>query len=244
MTQSLPESTEARATRKAAANKRWLKTEQRRQQIFSSALACFEVKGFHETTIGDIAAAAGISSGLIYQYFNDKRDLLFQVILEILEAYNRDIPNALLGITDSLERLQRASLAYYKVIDKRISAALLSYRESKSLDKDQLDALKAKELQTNDLILGCIQKCIDEGYVVDIDPELATYWIITTAHAWGLKNWRLRKLTSFENYARNTLGIILNGMLTEKGHNHLLTCSLLDERAGVPSAQTGRGVLG
>jgi AcrR family transcriptional regulator len=206
------------------------KFEQRRQQIFSGALACFERKGYHETSINDIAEAAGISSGLIYQYFNDKRDLLFQVILEILEAYNRDVPKALVGIKDPITRFQAASIAYYRVIDHRISATLFAYRESKSLDPDQIKILKTKELQTNQMLVDCIQDCVNAGYFATPNAELASYWIVTTAHAWGLKNWRLRKIVSFEDYTRQTLNLLMNGMLTNLGRSHLMGHDLLDGR--------------
>jgi len=225
---SLPSGTVVRL--KAKTGRRKLKTDLKRQQIFTGALLTFEKGGYHETTLNEIAAAAGVSSGLIYQYFSDKRDLLFQVILEILEAYNRDITNAIVGVADPLERMQRAAIAYYKVINNRVSATLLAYRENKSLDRDQISTLKAKELQTNNLIIDCIKRCMERGYVEDVDPELATYWIVATAHAWGLKNWRLRKIMSFEDYTRSTLGVLLKGMLSEAGRRHLETCSLLDGR--------------
>lgn len=219
--------------RKAAPTiKRQRKIELRRQQIFSGALACFERKGFHETSITDIAESAGISSGLIYQYFNDKRDLLFQVILEILEAYNRDVPNALVGVTDPIARFQAAALAYYGVINQRVAATLFSYRESKSLDVDQIRILKTKELQTNQLIVDCVVDCVDAGYFEVTDPELVSYWVITTAHAWGLKNWRLRKIIEFEEYTRQTLRMIMDHMLTERGRDHLKGRDLLDKDLG------------
>lgn len=206
------------------------RSEIRRQQIFTGALSCFEKKGYHETTLIDIAAVAGVSTGLIYQYFSDKKELLYQVILDILEAYNRDIPKAIQGITDPLERLQRAAIAYYKVVDKRVSASLLAYRETQSLNQEQRSTLKAKELQTNNFILECIRECESDGYISEaVNPELATYWIVATAHAWGLKHWRLAKIMSFDDYVRDTLRVLLNGMLNECGAQHLETCSLLDE---------------
>jgi AcrR family transcriptional regulator len=56
--------------------------EQRRQQIIDGALTAFADKGFEKATNKDIAEAARIGSpGLIYHYFEDKIDLLHQVIL-------------------------------------------------------------------------------------------------------------------------------------------------------------------
>lgn len=205
------------------------RSEARRRQIFDGALACFEAKGYHQTTLIDIASSAGISTGLIYQYFQDKEDLLYQVILEILEAYNRDIPKVLEGVDDPLERLQRAAIAYYKVVEKRVAASLLAYRETHSLNRQQLGSLKAKELQTNDWILQCILQCREQGFIADdVDPELATYWIVATAHSWGLKNWRLRKIVSFDEYVRSTLQALLKSMLSERGRQQMACCPLLD----------------
>jgi len=216
--------------RRAPTESRKRKIEERRRQILSGALSCFAQKGYHETSMNDIANAAGMSPGLIYQYCNDKRDVLFQVILEILEAYYREIPRAIVGLRDPLVRFQAGAIAYYKVIDSRISATLLAYRETKLLDRDQINVMKAKELQTNQLLIDCVQGCIDAGYCADIDPELTVYWVITTAHAWGLKNWRLRSISSFEDYVRRTLRMILNEILNDKGKAHLATHNLLDGR--------------
>lgn len=221
----------ARRPRAKAAPTRQERSEARRRQIFDGALVCFEAKGYHQTTLIDIASAAGISSGLIYQYFEDKEDLLYQVILEILEAYNRDIPKVLEGVTDPLERLQRAAIAYYKVVEKRVSASLLAYRETQSLNRQQLTSLKAKELQTNDWILQSILECRKAGYIAEkIEPELATYWVVATAHSWGLKNWRLRKIVKFDDYVRDTLRALLKSMLNDRGLRHLENCPLLDGR--------------
>ena len=37
-------------------------------------------KGYHNTNTAEIAKAAGVSTGIVYQYFNDKRDIFLQGI--------------------------------------------------------------------------------------------------------------------------------------------------------------------
>jgi AcrR family transcriptional regulator len=212
----------ARPGRRAPSENRRRRAVERRGQILAAALECFKRKGYHETSIIDIAEVAGISPGLIYKYCNDKRDVLFQVVLAITESYNQRIPQAIVGIKDPLVKLLSAAMAYYKVIDENISATLLAYRETKLLDPDQVRTLKAKELQTNQLLLDCILACEAAGYCVDdLNAELATYWIITSAHMWGLKNWRLRDVVPFDEYTRRTLAMILAGILNETGKKRL-----------------------
>jgi AcrR family transcriptional regulator len=58
---------------------------ERKQQIFEAAVACFGRKGYHLTTMDDIAAECGLSKGSLYWYFSSKKELflyLFTVMME------------------------------------------------------------------------------------------------------------------------------------------------------------------
>lgn len=48
----------------------------RREQILDCALQVFSQKGYHGASIGDVCARAGIARATLYQYFEDKRDVL------------------------------------------------------------------------------------------------------------------------------------------------------------------------
>jgi AcrR family transcriptional regulator len=50
--------------------------EARRDEILEVALAVISRKGFHRTSIADIAGGARVSRATVYQYFADKRDIL------------------------------------------------------------------------------------------------------------------------------------------------------------------------
>lgn len=50
--------------------------QKKRQQLFETAFDLFTSKGIHETTIQDIAKAAGVAKGTFYLYFKDKYDLI------------------------------------------------------------------------------------------------------------------------------------------------------------------------
>jgi len=48
----------------------------RRTQILDAAMVCFAKRGFHQASVHDISAEAGISVGLIYRYFENKEDVI------------------------------------------------------------------------------------------------------------------------------------------------------------------------
>ena len=63
------------------------KMEARKEQILGAAERTFAQKGFHESTIAEIAKEAKVSEGTIYEYFSSKEGLLFS----IPEAFTRKV---------------------------------------------------------------------------------------------------------------------------------------------------------
>jgi TetR/AcrR family transcriptional regulator, repressor for uid operon len=63
----------------------------RRTQILDAALVCFAKRGFHQASMHDIAAEAGISVGLIYRYFENKE----AVISAMADRHKKEIHEVL-----------------------------------------------------------------------------------------------------------------------------------------------------
>jgi|SRR5450631_361199 len=62
----------------------------RRNQILDAATKVFAAKGFHPTTIKDIAREAGIADGTIYNYFENKTALMLGIFERLNESGQRD----------------------------------------------------------------------------------------------------------------------------------------------------------
>ncbi len=62
------------------------KKEQTRSQIIAASAACFAERGLHATTMEEVAAAADVSVGTLYNYFGSKTTLLLAVVAEDVEA--------------------------------------------------------------------------------------------------------------------------------------------------------------
>ena len=66
----------------ASARRARLSTDARREQLVALGIEIFSERPFDEVSIDDIAAAAGISKGLLYHYFPSKRDFYVAVVCE------------------------------------------------------------------------------------------------------------------------------------------------------------------
>lgn len=192
----------------------------RRSQLVSATIKLFCREGFHSTTVKDIARVAGVSAGLVYQYVQDKQDLLFLALSHIVETNKQEIPAALDGVEDPILRLRAAVEAYARVMDENRDAVLLTYRESKSLTQEYKEVLKSLEIETNRLISTCIERCISAGYMRKTKVELLTYHLVVVSHAWALKYWRLRRITTLDEYIKVNIHSVWEHFLTGKGLEH------------------------
>jgi AcrR family transcriptional regulator len=208
--------------------------EKRRGQIVAAATKLFGNQGFYKTTIKDIAKLAGISPGLVYQYFREKDDVLLLVLLAVVEGYAREIPKAVVGITDPLERLVATISSYCHVVDRYRVETILAYRSTKSLSPDRREAIMRQETETNELIAAAIRDAIKAGHVRKMRVDVLTYQIVLAAHGWALKGWYFKSKMTVDEYIQETLGILLGGILTPSGQKAY-------ERLGAAGPRGGQG---
>lgn len=57
--------------------------ERRREELLAAAAEIMAERGFHQTRLGDVGAAVGISGPGVYRHFDSKDDLLAQILIEI-----------------------------------------------------------------------------------------------------------------------------------------------------------------
>ena len=88
------------------------KAERRRRQILEAAAACFLRRGFHQSSMQEICAEAGMSPGALYRYF-DSKDAIIRAIAEDEREDNARLLRALAEAPDlvtGLSRIGRAAL--------------------------------------------------------------------------------------------------------------------------------------
>jgi AcrR family transcriptional regulator len=190
---------------------------ERRGQIVGAAVKLFSERGYYTTTMQEIARAAGISTGLVYQYVRDKDDVLLLALKLVLDTYEREIPRQLEGVAHPVTRLCVALRTYCAVVDRLRDATVLTYRSTKSLRADRRALIKEGETRTNRLLEGCIRACTASGHMRAVNEHLLAYIHVTFCHAWALKHWALRERYTLEQYVREGLALLVEPFLNPKG---------------------------
>jgi AcrR family transcriptional regulator len=195
---------------------------QRRAQFVHTAIELFSRNGYFATTVKEIADAAEVSPGLIYQYVTDKEEILFLALQLIVHTNKEAIPAAMAPLSDPVHRFVAGFEAYCRVFDANRQACLLTYRETKSLRPDHREAIKNMEIETNELLAASVRECVKQGYFRNINVEIFGYQAIMAAHTWALKNWRLSQIFSVDEYIRHTTDNLMNMALTREGWGRYL----------------------
>lgn len=190
---------------------------ERRGQIVRAAVKLFSENGYYTTTIQEIAKEAGVSTGLIYQYFGDKDDILFLSLKLVIETYEHEIPPRLEGIEHPVERLCVALWAYCKIVDGLREATVLAYRSTKSLRADRRALIKEGEFKTNRLLENCVRACTDGGFMRAVNEYMLVYQYVMFCHAWALKHWAFQGRYTPGQYVAEGVRILVEPFLTKKG---------------------------
>ncbi|HEX7833048.1 MAG TPA: TetR family transcriptional regulator [Thermoanaerobaculia bacterium] len=81
------------------------KAEETRNRILDAALRLFRERGFEQTTMRDVAAAAGVATGAAYYYYRSKEDLVMAFYLRTDEEARETFANAVGASKDLKKRI-------------------------------------------------------------------------------------------------------------------------------------------
>lgn len=211
------------------------RAEQRSEQLLVAAARLMERNGSQAVSMQALAEEAGVSVGLIYRYFDGKDDLLLSVIVNVLDSLAERVPVAVEAAgADPVERLAAGFRAYCEVIDEHRHAAVLTYRESKSLTEEGRRKIMELEVQTSEPFRALLREGIEAGLLAPVDVELAAYNLVLLAHGWALKHWYYERSLSFEEYVRAQTAVALRALVEPRRRRSYRRLLGLDQDPGRP----------
>jgi AcrR family transcriptional regulator len=96
---------------------------ERRQRILDAAVESFAERGYEATSVGEIAAAAGITKPVLYDHFGSKRDLFVELMESARDELTRRGAEAFAGDAPLEARLRTAVDAFFAFVEEHPYAA-------------------------------------------------------------------------------------------------------------------------
>lgn len=142
-----------------------------RQKIIESLTRLMWTKDFHSVTTAEIAEIAGVTEGLIYKYFKNKKELLYQVLNDLFTQFNQAVLDRMADKASAIEKLEiiiRSSIDYYTA--NRVFARILLLEVRTSPDYFSSEAYARVKAYAR-TILEVIQMGIQQGEIkANTDP--------------------------------------------------------------------------
>jgi AcrR family transcriptional regulator len=202
--------------------------ERRRAQIVETAVRLFAWSGYHQTTIDEIAREADISKGLVYKYFKDKNDVLFFVLVHVLEKYDNQGVLRRAADAGPLAALRTLLRNHCEVANGHVREVLLAYRSTKDLTRDQQRQVKVIESRDVRVIKQCLEACIHRGLMHPVNTDIMAYQFIMFGQTWALKHWAYGNRFTVDEYIAEGEKILIWSLLTERGRAELETLRALN----------------
>lgn len=148
-----------------------LDPDQRRAQLLAAARAVFARRGYHDASVADIIAEAGVARGTFYNYFESKR-AVFQAVLDALTEGIAAVITPVEPDGDVARQI-RENLERVMAVLHGGDVARLLFADAVGLDAEGDEALRAFYGAGTERIVSALRRGQRMGIVRPGDPEIA-----------------------------------------------------------------------
>jgi len=176
--------------------------EIRRKEIVNAAVDLFVRKGFHRTTIREIAQKFGMSVGTLYEYIRTKEDILILVCDYINSTVRMRVKPSVEITQDSAQSLNNAIDIYYKIIDELQDYIIFLYQETKSLSHENRKYIFKSEEDMTKIFEDILKHGVERGSfkIDEKNIPLTAHNIMVLGQMWAFRRWALQKNYTLERY--------------------------------------------
>lgn len=155
---------------------------ERRSELTREAARLFAEKGYHGTSIGDIAEALGVQKGSVYAHIESKQDLLWEIAGAGAAAFHEAL-DALPQDATAVERLRLALRGHLRVVSEQLDVATVFTREWRYLDDARRERFLAERRRYEERVRELFRDGRDHGELrSDLDEGAAALLFLSSAN--------------------------------------------------------------
>jgi AcrR family transcriptional regulator len=156
-----------------------------RMDIIHAAAQIFRQKGYHGTSMQDIADAVQLQKASLYHHVTGKQDILVTILDQALDLLIEDMVLVAKSDRSPQEKIRQAMRTYVNRLTQDLDLATVLLMEHRSLD----DELRIIHIHRRDrfeaLWREIVQEGIDKGVFRKVDARLTSFAFL------GLLNWMI-----------------------------------------------------
>ena len=155
---------------------------ERRAELARTAARLFAERGFHGTSMGDIAEAMGIQKASLYSLTSSKQQLLYDVVSSGAQAFQ----TALDDVEDdahAVERVRQALRGHLRVVALQLDTATVFTREWRYLEGELLSEFVGERRRYEERWRELFREGVERGELrIDLRPSDAALVVLSAAN--------------------------------------------------------------
>jgi AcrR family transcriptional regulator len=179
-----------------------------RDRLSVEAARMFAERGYHGTSIGDLAAELGIQKASIYSHINGKQDLLVEIALAGANAFHAaldEVPED----AEPAERLRLALRAHLGVVDRQLDVATVWLQEWRYLEDPARKTFMSERRRYQQRIRKLFDHAVKaKALRADLDVDRSTLAFLSIGN-WAY-NWMTHR-TNVNREADTLWALLLEG---------------------------------
>ncbi|HOX27865.1 MAG TPA: TetR/AcrR family transcriptional regulator [bacterium] len=192
-------------------------TAKRRKQIFEAAVKVMADKGFHDSTIKEIAREAGLGKGTIYQYIRKKEDLVTLIAEEGVLLLSQKIEEVSASADFPEQKLQSIIDVMLRLIQEH---ALLAKTMAVEIERFKSEDIgRIKDLFSQNILnafASRIEEVMPGGYFAEGDALVLSDILVAMCFLWAHSDYVKKHAGDIESYKNILSNLFLYGLTRKK----------------------------
>ena len=184
----------------------------RRTELIEVATKMFLERGFHNTSIRDIARACTFNVASLYMYVSSKDDILYLVAKDLMTNIAERLAATTLDPKSQHRSLQIGFSNYCQIVNRFRRPIRLLYREVDFMPPRSRADTIATVSSVIDYFQDIIAKGVTSGEFRSVSPRLAALNIVMVAHMIALHTREVRALGDLDFFIKQQLDLIFAGL--------------------------------
>jgi AcrR family transcriptional regulator len=159
----------------------------RRRELTRQAARLFAEKGYHGTSMGDLAAAMGVQKGSLYSLTESKQELLYETMREGAASFHAGL-DALPERAPAAEKIRLALRAHLRVVAEQLDMATVFTREWRYLEGERREEILGERRRYEERLRGLFRDGREHGELrTDLDESTAALLALSAvnwAYTW------------------------------------------------------------
>jgi AcrR family transcriptional regulator len=165
-----------------ASRERLRDREVKRDAVIRAAARAFNRKGYHNTSLDDIAAALKVTKPTVYYYVSNKEQLLFECFVAGIEGIRAAFRDARSVAVPARDRLKAVLRHYGEAVASEFGWCMVR-AEDQDLSPDMSAHIKAMKSEIDQGIRRLLREGIQDGSIHPCDPKMTAFALA------GALNW-------------------------------------------------------